>query len=59
MRNIPLFNLNIRIFYKILSVSHNIVMDLNNVLLGFFSPIKGSHQSDILGNLNINISIYK
>ena len=42
MRNILIFYLNMRIFYKELSVPQNIVMDLNNVMLGFFSPIKGS-----------------
>jgi hypothetical protein len=32
LRNIPMFSLNVRIFSRILSVPHNIVMDLNNVM---------------------------
>ena len=31
--NIPTFGMNIGIFYGILSVPQNIVMDLNNVML--------------------------
>ena len=32
LQNIPSYKLNVRIFHKILSIPHNIVMDPNNVM---------------------------
>ena len=38
----PIFSLNVGLFYKLLSIPQNIVMDMNNVMqmfLGFFISI--------------------
>ena len=59
LQNIPSYKLNARIFHKILSIPHNIVMDPNNVKCYVpFTFTTIDIKIDLMGNENGETSIY-